>query len=256
MKSSANKVIRGASVHGITFCGPSGELKGETEEKEEEQDNLKALEVFWKNKGFQEGKSQGFDEGLQEGEARAYQKGFDEGKNQGMELGKQEAYESGLNDGHLKAKAEYADVLVVASQIVEDIKEQKDMLLDQWKPEIIKFCIAISESVLRSELESKTALTRLVDQLIVQAKPIFANEKVRVVLSASDYANLDGKNQLHLDEEQQRQISFTFDPSITEGDMRIETPLGLLNFDIKRLLNDLQTKALELKSTNVLVTES
>ena len=48
-------------------------------------------------------------------------------------------------------------------------------------------------------------------------------------------------------------LNWIADPSLRVGECRIETPLGLVNFDLKRLLLDLEKKVLEVQPQDLRV---
>lgn len=249
MKSSCdNKIIRGIEVQGVVFCGPSGELHDDNEDKQQEEENLKALEAYWHNKGFEEGQSSGFAAGLKEGDEQGYNRGKDEGMNQGLEEGKKQAFEEGMKEGYEKSKTELVDVFDLVNSMADRVTEEKQRLVNLFKPELIKFAMGVCEAMLRFELSHPQVLVSAIERLILDAKPILSGEKINVVLSPDDLKMLEERlNDIKYDPHDVRKIHFETDFAIPRGDLRVETPMGLINFDVNRLLSDLQTDLLEVK---------
>jgi flagellar assembly protein FliH len=247
-KSLSSKVIRGGKVSGVIFCSPGGELDTQNMVEEQDKQNLQALEDFWRNKGFQEGQTKGFEEGFHNGEEEGLRKGIQEGKAEGN----REGYEAGLAEGKKQGTEEvtdrFTDSIQLVTQVSEKLSKEKDELLGKLKPEVLKFSIAVCESVLRCELTNPQVLTRLVEMLLTSAREIIREEVVTIVLSPEDYSMLEERfsdidhEQFHVE-----RVNFVSDPSVPRGDVRVETPMGLVNSNLQRQLEDLQTKVLEVR---------
>lgn len=160
------------------------------------------------------------------------------------------AFQKGQEKGELigfeKAKKEIAPFLDLLQTIAAKLLEQKGRLLDQLKPEIIEFVIAISERIIRKELSQPEALVKLIQSLLASASPAMQQDVLQIILSPEDLILLEGQlNQIHYDRQQIKGIRFVADPLMRHGDCRIESKTSLLNHDISRELLDLQSKLLQ-----------
>ena len=233
------KIIRGIIVEGVVFCSPKGHLASSP--KSEEESHLRALEEFWHNKGLQEGKGKGFDEGFQEGLKAGHAKGLHEGSEKGLLDGTATGLDEGFQKGYEKGRVEFAEGLKLVTDMVTKFKEERGRLLEQARPELIKFSMTVCEIIMRQELADPKAYTRLLEALIVQAKPVIKNESVDIYLNPEDKALLQGSlDKIRELAPEVSAINYIADTAVLRGDCFIETPRGLLNFDVKRQLLDLQ----------------
>lgn len=140
--------------------------------------------------------------------------------------------EKGEKIGHQKALEENKSYIALLQTMTQKVLEHKKRLLDQLKPEVVEFSIAVCERIIRKELSNPQALARLIQTLLVST-----HKAVRVVLAPDDLALLEG-----IDLEG---VECVVDSLMRRGDCRIETTAGLLNYDISRELGDLQAKVLQ-----------
>jgi flagellar assembly protein FliH len=226
MTSSHRGIIRGADVDGIVFCDPSGGLVTKAVHERSEKDHLQALEEFWLSKGRQEGRQAGFDEGSQQGHASGLQEGESVGYQKGLSEGESKGLEKGLEDGRLEAEA------------------QREEIVGTTRHDIIEFCMVVCKQVLRREMSDPEALKLTVGDLLDQAAGSLKITEMTVVLCPSDHTMLTSR----FDE-----ISAVFpdgihwvsDSSIAQGDARVETSTGLVNFSIDRQIQELEQQVLE-----------
>ena len=247
MTSSHNKIIRGADIDGVVFCTPSGDLDKENPLERQERDNLKTLEEFWRNKGFQEGKEAGFEQGWKEGKSEGYRKGLQEGEAKGREEGKSEGYQKGLKEGEEKVRSELQESIFIMNKGVEQLQEQQKILYEDAKPELVRFALTVCEKVLRRQLEDSDALMTMVNAIFQQARPIMKDVVVDVIFSSEDLAMVEEALR-SVTVNEAKKINFVADESLQRGDIRVETPLGLVNFNLERILCDLEKKTLEVRS--------
>lgn len=249
MTSLRSKIIRGADIEGVVFCTPGGGIDVEDPAEREERDSLKTLEEFWHSKGQQEGRKAGFEEGHQRGREEGYAKGFEEGEKKGRAVGKEEGLTQGLKEGEEKVRRELQDALSVMQQCQEKLQAQQQVLYEDARPELVKFAVCICERVLRSHLQDSDKLVQMVQTLLLQARPILHDVVADVIVSPEDLQSLQGAiDASYFEVGGVKKINFVAEDSMKRGDCRIETPMGLLNFDIKRILNDLEKKTLEVRS--------
>jgi flagellar assembly protein FliH len=213
--------------------------------KDSEQAELKTLEDFWYQKGRQEGQEQGFQEGKQQGDSEGYRRGQEEGLAQGLEQGKQDGWASGYEAGVEESRGELKQQLCTLSAVLKDIKERQALLLEESKAEVLSFCLAVCEQLLRKELQDPAVLQTMIESLITQARPIIADASAQIFLNPADLAALD--QYLPDWQESLTQADFLGDDGILNGDCRIETSMGLINFCIKRQLDALEKRVLEVE---------
>ncbi|MCC5832891.1 MAG: hypothetical protein JJU12_07610 [Chlamydiales bacterium] len=158
----------------------------------------------------------------------------------------QRGEEKGEKIGYHKAVEESKVFLDQLQMMARKILELKNRLLDQLKPEIVEFTLAVCERVIRKELSQPQALVRLINSLLVSATPSLKNDTIQIVLSPDDFVILEKSfTQIQYDKREIAGIRFVADPLMRRGDCRIETKTGLLNYDISRELADLQSKVLQ-----------
>lgn len=169
--------------------------------------------------------SKPFQEALIQERLEAYQKGKEHGEKLGYE----------------KATNEMSALMTLLQKMVQRILEQKERLLQQLKPEIIEFAIAICEKFLREKLSQPEKLVRLIDSLLAQSIPFFQGELVKIVLSPEDLVMLEQHlKDFHYDRREIKGLRFLSDPELRRGDFRIENKSGLLNFLLQRELEELR----------------
>ena len=249
MTLSHKGVIRGADIDGVVFCDPSGKLESPVEQKRQEEEQLKALELFWLSKGREEGKKEGFDEGFSEGEKEGLRKGEESGTAAGKEEGDSAGYERGLKEGREEVEENLKKPLDIVLSIAKEVGEEREQAIEGLRHELIQFCIAICQNLLRRELSNTEVFTELVEELIDQAKPIAKEGDIEISVSTDSFEALQAVlPTLKLDEEFKQRVSLIADPAVMTGDCRIEAGMGLVNFSIERHLAEFERKILEVSS--------
>ncbi|MCB1135725.1 MAG: hypothetical protein KDK78_05610 [Chlamydiia bacterium] len=249
MTSSRNRILRGVVTDGVVFCSPQGDLESGKEQEQRQEDQLKTLEDFWYQKGLSEGRSKGYDEGLQEGREEGRREGLDEGLTTGREEGHAQGLEEGYQKGQAEASEALHDQIRLIGGIAQAIELSQQELLEHGKPEIIRFCLAVCSQVLRRELRDPDLVKAVLLQLIDQAKPVLAEARVQVSLAPSDFEALQPS--LDAFSKDAPLMHFAADKSLPQGDFRIEAPMGLVNFDIKRQMEILEKRVLEVHDAPV-----
>lgn len=163
--------------------------------------------------------------------ADEYQKAKHLGKLEGEKLG----YE--------KAALELASLVSLLQRLSERLLEQKSRLLQQMKPEVVEFSLAVCERILRKELQDPQTLIHTINQLLQQALDAFPQEKIKIFLSPEDLDTLlKNLNKVFYDKTEMPNLSFHADKLMGNGDCRIETKSSILNADIQHVLDDLKMK--------------
>ncbi len=246
MKSSPKHVIRGADVEGIIFCNPQKGFKSNGEAQVEE-DDLKALELFWYNKGKKEGREEGLEEGHKKGLHEGQEKGLEEGYGKGFQEGKEKGIEEGHQESENQVRADFLAGISILDKASQEFEETRDTLFEKAKPEFISLAMEISKKILLQELNNPSVFSKLIEKLLIQAKAITHDQVTNIVLSPQDYEMLEHHFSLiNFDKHDITKLSFLSDPSIKQGQSRIETSLGLINFDIDRQLKNIENDLLDI----------
>lgn len=231
------KIIRGANIEGVAFYPSQEHSKPEPIEKSA-------------NKNFGKAKPKEIEEAVKEAEKNGYRKGLKEGHIEGYEAGKNEGLEKGFKLGVEGAYAELKSTLELLSHVSDAFSVRQKEMFIQAKPELIKFALAICENLLRKTLSNPSTFASHIEFLLEQSQEILKEEPPRISLSPKDYEMLQTSlERIGHSNAEFKKLNFSQDPTMERGNCRIETSLGLLNFDIKRLLNDLERKALEVKAS-------
>lgn len=245
--STPKRIIRGALIEGITFC-PSSTSK-EPLAMEQAKQHFNLSKTLRKKIVLQKVKAHELEEIWQAGIEEGYRKGLHEGQKQGYEAGKEEGIEEGFKEGADQIRAELKVAIELTNKIASNLLSKKEEIFNQLKPEIIKFSLAVSEKMLRKELSHAKSFLELLEKLFDEAKNIIKDTNVSIYLAPEDATMLEKEiHHLELDQEGFSNATFISDPMIPRGNCRIETPLGLINFDIERLLTDLEEKILGMKA--------
>jgi flagellar biosynthesis/type III secretory pathway protein FliH len=251
-RQGATGIIRGAQVQGVVFCSPGGTLETHDTVARQEKEQLKGLETYWYAKGLKDGRTAGFDEGYSRGQEEGFRKGSSEGDAKGRKEGKAEGIAQGKNEAEKDSKDRFDHAIRDAEQIAQKIREECQGIYDKIRPEIISFSIEIAEAIVRRELSDKDRMKKLIEELLLQAKPIVTDEPIEVFLSEKDFKNLENSLETikapHIGS---GKIHFTPKGNLSPGDLQIESSLGLLRFDVKRQLADLEAKVLEVSEDEV-----
>ncbi len=245
---SPKRIIRGASVEGFTLCQPHQNLGNDpaTPQKEHSFNIRKAL---LRKMALQKVKANELEEIWEAGIDEGYRKGIQEGQKQGYEVGKEEGFEKGFEEGAEQVKAELKVAIDLTNAIANRLAVKREDMFDQAKPEILKFCLNVCEKLIRQELSHSHTFVKMLETLLDQAKSILKDSSVHIFLAPEDIEMLQKQTKsLDYDKESFKKIHFIPDPLMSRGDCRVETSLGLVNFDIKRLLANLEEKVLGINS--------
>ena len=251
MTSSADeaipgKIIRGAKIDGVVLCSPSGKVQGV--EKDEEEQNLKALEEFWHHRGYQSGKEKGFEEGHKLGEQEGHRKGHLEGKDQGLKEGKSAGLIEGEESGREKAKESFSSAVSMLNELADKFSQTIDQLFEQAKPEVLRFCKSACEKILEKELSQEEEMMNLVARLLSRAKGFARDKPVDVILASAQFECLSQKLETFLTEQGlDMKINLVSDSTLPVGHCQINTSMGMLNFNIRRQLDDIERRAMEVR---------
>ena len=123
---------------------------------------------------------------------------------------------------------------------------KNEQFLEASKAEITKLIIAICEKILHKKLENTDAFIHIVENLLSKAKSIAHGEHVQILFFPDDLETLENQlKSLDYDKHNITRLDFISDPSVPQGTCRLESSLGLINFDIKRELENLEEELLD-----------
>lgn len=235
---SQKKIIRGAEVEGVVFFGGKDEPPMEKQQSSTQQKMLSS------------GKSKDLAEALKEAEKSGYRKGLEEGHLRGFETGKGEGLEVGYKLGTENAYLEIKSNLELLKAISKTFFDKQNLMFEEAKPELIRFCIAICESILRQTLSNPITFASHIERLLNEAKDIIKDTTADIILAPEDFNKLQTTiEMMNGNSADFKKLNFIPDSSFERGNCRIETPLGLLNFDIKRLLDEIEKMTIEVNPT-------
>jgi flagellar biosynthesis/type III secretory pathway protein FliH len=152
----------------------------------------------------------------------------------------------GEKRGYERAMSETHMLFTLLQKLAEKLLEQKNHLLDQLKPEVIEFALAICERVIRKELSQPEIMVHLINSLLTFSTPQFRHDTLRIVLAPEDLIMLENHlSHIQFDKREIEGLRFHSDPLMRRGDCRIEGQNGVINHTISRELADLQAKILQ-----------
>jgi flagellar assembly protein FliH len=238
--SPKSKIIKNGNVNGIVFCSPTGHLDDLNNDQQQDHEQLQALELFWKNKGMQEGEKKGYEEGLAIGEDKGFQKGYKKGLIEEKQKSEKEFLQQGTKIGYQQAKDELNELTTLFTELSQRIISKEQQALEDFKKDLFTLCLSICEKIIRQELSLKYTLETLINKMMTEAKSILLEESTDLFLSQKDHSLIQNSQDsilppnLHL-----KNLNVLIDPFLSNGDFRIVTNKGLINYDINRLLNTL-----------------
>lgn len=237
MRSSPN-IYKAVELEGTVFCSPQGALETEKAAEEAKTEDLRALETFWRKKGYDEGFATGEAEGLERGQRLGALEGERRGHMRGLQEGGEQGKAAGYEEGYAKRSAELEGSFALLKSLQNALEEQTVRLVDEARPELVKLCVLICEKVLRRDLATEASFVKLLETLLSHARSIGKKEELTVYLNAADFALVERHAANFVD------VNFLVDPSVKPQAVRIAAALGVLNFDINRLLGEIEQAAL------------
>ncbi len=246
-KSSNKRILRGLKVEGTTYCTPRGALEDQEQAQKVSEQNLKALEEFWYQKGMQEGEKKGYEQGFASGQEKGFEQGALQGKEEGQEEGRQAGFAEGqksVDEQHLQ---EIENCLQSLQHAVEGIEREKQTLFKKLKPELIAFCITVCERVLCKKMQDPEVFAKVFDAVIDKREHLLYQRPIHVHLPKESYAST---KEILLAAAKEKglagdhEIFFTEDAALQGGSFKVETEQSILSFNLNRILHELQLAAL------------
>jgi flagellar assembly protein FliH len=179
-------------------------------------------------------------------ETSGYKRGLHKGQQQGYAAGRQEGLEIGFKQGALIAQDQFKDAVSMLNLIAASLQIKREEIFELLRPEMIKFNIRLMEKLLQEHLKNPSALMTLIEKLLLQIQSTIKDVPIKVLVSPEDYQIIN-QNLANIDSSSATvsQIHLLSDVTVQKGNCRLETTLGMLNYDIPRLMKDLEIKVLE-----------
>lgn len=145
--------------------------------------------------------------------------------------------------GYAKSQLDMKEKFILLEKISKRLVEEKQSLLERMKPEIIDFCLLLTEQLIRQQFTDPTVLMNMVHSLI----EAIGKERapLSVILAPEDLEMIA----LFIEEEKNKltHIYFSSDPTVQRGDVRIECDSMLVNCALARELESVRTHVLGVK---------
>lgn len=145
-----------------------------------------------------------------------------------------------FEQGYTKARLELKEQVMLLEKMSKKLTDEKKELLERMKPEVIEFCILLTEQVIRQQLSDPTIFATMVHSLMAA----IGRERVplSVILSPEDLAMM----MPFVEKEKHRllHIYFSSDPTVQRGDVRMECDSMLINCEVTRELESIRTHVL------------
>lgn len=146
----------------------------------------------------------------------------------------EQGYSSGLTIGKEEGKREYLEALNKVADSINSLGRLKEDLIREYEPEIIKLAIKIAEKILKREVEIKSDhIVEIVSSLVSQLKD---KSKVIIKLSNPDYNQLKDNQKLTELKYIAKNFEIVEDPSLSRGDVLIDTSFGVIDGSINSQL--------------------
>lgn len=228
MKDSKVKILRNIDVKSSMFLKPSKESNYDDENSVDMQQTVNHID---------EQILRAYDEGYRKGIHQGQEQGFQEGKRQGKVLGIEEGREDSLEQLNF--------LIQTLHHLSSELQSRKENLLNEIKPELIRFCLGICKKILGHELTLEKSYHAMLDHLFSKVGKMTKNQPIIVMVSKEDLGLLEGYEAKLRENWHQNTIQIQGDPSMPRGRCCLETPLGIVNFDIDRLIKNFESKVLE-----------
>ena len=230
--NSSSRIIRGKGkqIHQTIYCHPE---EHSLKEEEQEQEQLRALETFWENRGIEKGRKLGREEGQREGNEIGYQRGLREGREQGRNGGREEGYLAGKEKGERELYDSLEKQFALLCDLKREWLQKRDHLLKEMKPEWIQLALAISKKILQAELQNPKSFIEHLERIFEGAQKIMKKQSISIQISLKDWEKMqDHLREMDLSSYQIEEWKWEIEKEFPEGSIRIQSPLGIFSFDI------------------------
>ncbi len=172
------------------------------------------------------------------------EKEWQEEKLKWIEEAKQHGHNEGFHEGKEDSLNEYQTLLDQASEIVQLAKKEKQTILAQSEPTILRLGIAAASKIIQHELVESDAYIEITKKVL---KEVLDQPSIRVFSNPRDYQTLQKyENELRLIIDAKADLLFYPDESLSEGACIIETPFGKIDASVDSQLETLRHALLDL----------
>lgn len=148
-----------------------------------------------------------------------------------------------FDKGYAQAQLEMKNQFALLQKVSDKLLEEKRQLLERMKPEVIDFCLQLTEQILRQELSDPAVLAKLISSLLVAIGR--QKESLSVVLAPEDLEIMESFiPTIEAEKHKMGHIYFSSDPTVQKGDVRIECNSILVNCAIARELESVRAHLL------------
>jgi flagellar assembly protein FliH len=232
--ASSSHLIKGLEPEGIYFFDPE-KSRPEEEGLAETTTTASAINPLPKNVAVlcKLAERQGYQHGIREGHQQAYEAGWHEG------------FAAGSKKGEDSVRVEVKESLSALSTVIQGFSQFRGQFYEESKPEIINFCLRTCEELLHKELSDPVRHIQFIKSLLSAGKALLEAVPITIRLSETDFSSIHQTLERYPETSADFQrVHFVPDEMIQNGNCLIQTSLGLLNFDIRRQLEDIERKIL------------
>ena len=174
------------------------------------------------NKGFEEGKAQGYDKGFEQGRTEGFEQGFEKGRSEGLEKGEAEAAD--------RMEQETGEKIEALESMIGKLDTCYQDLLRANEEKILSLVQQIAEKVVFAKVEVDQTVVKntILDALEKLAGP----EEIVLLVSPNDYEYIEMvKEDFFEAVKSLKSVAVKSDPSIKPGGCRIESAKGVIQTD-------------------------
>lgn len=158
-------------------------------------------------------------------EREAYEKGYEEGKRNGLEDGKKEAYEVIIPD----AKERASNIINNAEAIMNSATDQYNKYLDERKEDILNLSIKIAEQILKTEIVVSEGIVSMVENAM---KDIKGESSVIIKANIDDIESIKKNIEKWKITQNIKDGIFVLEDTISRGNVIIEKESGTVELGI------------------------
>lgn len=164
-------------------------------------------------------------------EARAQaERILEEERGKGFELGRQEVFK------------QLAEQIQEAQHVVDQAKQQQNVIIKAAVPEILKLAIKVSTQVIKTELTSNQEIVMTILRDAIEK--ISDNEQVVIKVSQHDLQHVRNNRDLIIDLVEAKNLSIVADKHVNDGGCVIETKLGYIDAKVSTKLEMIENALL------------
>lgn len=167
-----------------------------------------------------------------------------ETKEQKITDARDEGYEDGYDAGEEEARADMADLVEQAQQILSEAKRERDAFIDRKTETLVELAGVLAHEVVREYVEvNPEVIERIVEDALNEISEI---RDVTLVLNPEDAEIIrDVKDQFREDHPNLQEITITNDPKMDRGGCRVRTSFGDIQGSVRDQIDHLSRTLVE-----------